>query len=230
MKIKNIALGDFVQVKKSLCHSEFKAKQVCEVIDIDPTDKCGFDVLIQGKNCLDWVNHKDLKKPEPQLKQLDQSVFDGLDEKWRFAAVDDDGRAYYFMKKPVIDQDDPCFIDGSTTRCKWIGEGYDASNWQNSLIERDIAKELLEVDLSSELTGSGLARAMLARGDKYVMCGVSDVSDLDAASNEYDDLMSDAVTDFDNKDGLFGTASMRWFYAVPINNQGEPLTASEAGL
>lgn len=76
-------------------------------------------------------------EPQPQLKQLDQSVFDGLDEKWRFAAVDDDGRAYYFMKKPVIDQDDPCFIDGSTTRCKWIGDDYDASNWQNSLIERD---------------------------------------------------------------------------------------------
>ena len=62
MKIENIALGDFVQVKKSMCHSEFKAKQLCEVIDIDLTDKHGFDVLIQGKNCLDWVNHKDLKK------------------------------------------------------------------------------------------------------------------------------------------------------------------------
>ena len=137
MKIKNIALGDFVQVKKSLCHSEFKAKQVCEVIDIDPTDKCGFDVLIQGKNCLDWVNHKDLKKPEPQLKQLNQSVFNNMHERWKFAAVDDDGRAYGFMKKPVIDQDDPCFIDEDTTRCKWIGDDYDASNWQNSLIERD---------------------------------------------------------------------------------------------
>lgn len=165
---------------------------------------------------------------EPQLKQLDQSVFDGLDEKWRFAVIQNNGFALICTKLP--------FVAFGGSSWDWngysdvVGKGYDASNWQNSLIERDTAKEVLEVDLSSELTGSELCKAMLARGDKYVMCGVSDVSDLDAASNEYDDLMSDAVTDFDNKDGLFGTASMRWNHAVPINNQGEPLTAAEAGL
>ena len=229
MKIKNIALGDFVQVKKSLCHSEFKAKQVCEVIDIDPTDKCGFDVLIQGKNCLDWVNHKDLKKPEPQLKQLNQSVFNNMHERWKFAAVDDDGRAYYFMKKPVIDQDDPCFIDGSTTRCKWIGEGYDASNWQNSLIERDIAKELLEVDLSSELTGSDYyysksVTERLENGQELVMCFVSNVSESDAMQERHVEVITSVDTEFNDSDG-YG-----WQYAIPINNQGEPLTAAEAGL
>ena len=31
---------------------------------------------------------------KPKLKQLDQSVFDGQDEKWRFAAVDADGKAH----------------------------------------------------------------------------------------------------------------------------------------
>lgn len=166
------------------------------------------------------------ENPEPQLKQLDQSVFDGLDEKWRFAAVDDDGRAYYFMKKPVIDQDDPCFIDGSTTRCKWIGDDYDASNWQNSLIESDTAKEILEVDLSSELTGSELCKAMLARGDKHVMCLVSDSSEHVAIQNE----ILGIVTGTNSKD-LFTTSSINaWMYVVPINNQGEPLTASEAGL
>lgn len=75
--------------------------------------------------------------PIPQLKVLDQSVFDGQDEKWRFAAVDKDGRAYAFTRKPEIDQDDPCFIDGDASKCKWIGDGYDATNWKDSLIERD---------------------------------------------------------------------------------------------
>lgn len=37
---------------------------------------------------------------KPQLKQLDQSIFNGLDEKWRFAAVVADGRAMYFNKRP----------------------------------------------------------------------------------------------------------------------------------
>lgn len=153
---------------------------------------------------------------EPKLKQLDQSVFDGLDEKWRFAAVDDDGRAYCFMKKPVIDQDDPCFIDGSTTRCKWIGEGYDTSNWQNSLIERDIAKELLEVDLSSELTGSELCRAMLEHGDNYIMCRVG--------------LIKEVVIINKFEDGWFYSQGVRHADPAPINNQGEPLTQAEAGL
>lgn len=193
--------------------------------------------LIRQVNCHheDIIRLEGVVEPELQLKQLDQSVFDGLDEKWRFAMVSSVGIPFVYDYKPtgkrVMFSDDATQQKIKAGKVMRIDEyGYDASNWQNSLIERDTAAELLEVDLSSELTGSELCKAMLARGDKYVMCGVSDVSDLDAASNEYDDLVSDSVTDFDNKDGLFGTASMRWFYAVPINNQGEPLTASEAGL
>ena len=156
MKIKNIAAGDFVQIKKSLCHSEFKAKQVCEVIDIDHTDKYGFDVLIQGKNCLDWVSHKDLKKP----------------------------------------------------------------------VERDIAKELLEVDLSSELTGSELCKAMLARGDYHVMCAVSDISESDAILS----CNSAVITSGEIRGAFTNSFDGLHEHAVPINNQGEPLTASEVGL
>ena len=166
---------------------------------------------------------------KPQLKQLDQSVFNGLDEKWRFAAVDLDGESWVYREQPKIDKGDDRW-SASNTPPNSIGTGYDTTDWQNSLIERDTAKELLEVDLSSELTGSELCKAMLARGDKYVMCGVSDVDDSDAANHESDDFLAEAVTDFDCKDELFGTTSMRWNYAVPINNQGEPLTASEFGL
>lgn len=168
------------------------------------------------------------KKTEPQLKQLDQSVFDGLDEKWRFAAVDDDGRAYAFMRKPVIDQDDPCFIDGDTTRCKWISEGYDASEWQNSLIERDIARELLEFDLSGELTGSDLARAMLERGDEYVVCLVSKVADSHAINHrEHTTLIEQWV----ERDGFYNYRSQDWGHAVPVNPAtNEPLTAKDVGL
>lgn len=154
MKIENIALGDSVQVKKSMCHSEFKAKQVCEVIDIDLTDKHGLDVLIQGKNCLDWVNHKDLKK----------------------------------------------------------------------YIERDTAAELLEVDLSSELTGSDLARALKNR-DEWVLVYVSDENDATAEFHQRPAIVTGATDD-----GRFKCGDTTWRYAVPINNQGEPLTAAEAGF
>lgn len=235
MKIENIALGDSVQVKKSLCHSEFKAKQVCEVIDIDHTDKHGFDVLIQGKNCLDWVNHKHLKKPEPQLKQLDQSVFNGLDEKWRFAMVSSVGIPFVYDYKPTGKRhflsDSAAQLMVNIGKVMRIDEyDYDTSNWQNSLIERDIAKELLEVDLSSELTGSELCRAMLARGDKCVLIRMGVRDDKQAK-----DIGRFAIATSIDESGRFNVMSDQQpigkvDFAVPINNQGEPLTASEVGL
>lgn len=95
------------------------------------------------------------KEPEPQPKKLDQSIFDGLDEKWRFAAVDKGGAVWVYSGKP--DRDCGYWFVKEPVGMS-IGYGYDASNWQNSLIERDTAKELAEVDLSSELTGSELCR------------------------------------------------------------------------
>lgn len=207
MKIKNIASGDFVQIKNSLCHSEFKAKQVCEVIDVDHTDKHGFDVLIQGKNCLDWVNHKHLKKPEPQFKQLDQSVFDGAYKIWRFASVDADGAGFRFAERPELTD---CFWRNvNCSRFDRLSQSgtYDTSDWQNSLIERDTAKEL---------TGSDLARAMFERGDNYIMCVVGTIKEV---------VIIDTF-----QDGYFYSKGVRYLNPKPINNQGEPLTASEAGL
>ncbi len=163
-------------------------------------------------------------EPEPQLKQLDQSVFDGLDEKWRFAAVDGcTGRAYVYEQKPHIMHIKRQYwrIDGGLQHI--VGDNYDTSNWQNSLIERDIAKELLEVDLSSELTGSDLARAMLARGDKYISGFGHHHSDALALQSKFADTVSKHTQ-------CFQSSQNAWDYFVPINNQGEPLTAAEAGL
>ena len=161
---------------------------------------------------------------EPQLKQLDQSVFNGLDEKWRFAAVDADGSANGFDVRVYprggdkyglfAYADDYANSDDNSIR---LGEGYDASNWQNSLIERDTAKEL---------TGSELCKAMLGRGDKFVVCKLADTSEADAISNS----MAKLVTEYDGDGFYHELADSYWYFAVPINNQGEPLTASEVGL
>lgn len=166
-------------------------------------------------------------QPEPQLKQLDQSVFKNMHERWRFAAIDADGSAHRFNK--LVDFFRGEFVyegdDSKEFKFSLIGKGYDASNWQNSLIERDTAKELQEVDLSSELTGSELCKAMLARGDKWVVCRLADTSDKDALNNGRPVLVTKFDGDFYHKE-----ADQYWKYAVPINNQGEPLTASEVGL
>lgn len=140
---------------------------------------------------------------EPKLKTLDQSVFDGLDEKWRFAAVDKNGKAFLFSRKPTANNTE--WYAGSIADYEIIGTGYDDTNWQNSLIERE----------SKELTGSDLCRAMLARGDKFVMCQTA--SGADVISGTYED-------------GFFVSTSNEYEEVTPINNMGKPLTAKEVGL
>lgn len=90
---------------------------------------------------------------------------------------------------------------------------------QDSLIERD----------KVELTGSDYyysksATERLENGQKLVMCFVSNVSESDAMDEGRIEVITSVDTEFNDTDG-YG-----WQYAIPINNQGEPLTAAEAGL
>lgn len=147
-----------------------------------------------------------------KFKKLDQSIFNDEPPHLRWAAIEEDGSVYLFAKKPFIDL---CKWAAGTDEVEvYIGTEYDASNWQNSLIER-----------KAELTGSDLCRAMLARGDKFVLCKGSEISDIDAIKTDWACVATHATDDggFDASDFLFE-------FLVPINNQGEPLTAKEVGL
>lgn len=73
-----------------------------------------------------------------------------------------------------------------------------------------------------ELTGSDLCRAMLERGDKIVTCTVKNYED------ELDSY--DAIIAVSSNGKYYESTSNLWSFAVPINNQGEPLTQQEAGL
>ena len=149
----------------------------------------------------------------PNLKQLDQSVFDGLDSKWKYAAVDLDGESWVYREQPKIDKGDDRW-SASNTPPNSIGTGYDASNWRNSLIRRDTARKL---------TGSELCRAMLERGDKYVMCLVNNCGLYNTLQDEPSIVIHHCENGFYVRDSYYE-------YAMPVNNQGEPLTASEVGL
>ena len=188
--------------------SKITKKQLQRDIYNLATELTNLKIELSENNVID-INSK------PQLKQLDQSVFDGLDEKWRFAAINKAGRL--MLSRSTMASDEKYWHSYFAGDLYGKDTGYDASNWQNSLIERDdTAKELLEVNLSSELTGSDLARAMLARGDNYIMCVVGTIKEV---------VIIDTF-----QDGYFYSKGVRYLNPKPINNQGEPLTAAEAGL
>ena len=216
MKIKNIAVGSYIQSKKD--SKQLIAGHCYQVAEKDVSDKTVrlFSVDDSFDDSL-WFCVSDFRKPRPQLKQLDQSIFDGLDEKWRFAAVDSDGAAFAFVSEPTRHG----IFWGNSNQSQFTrrsGKGaYDASDWQNSLIERDIAKEL---------TGSELCRAMIIGDRDWVLAYVSNESDATALFHKN----AIVVTDFDLSEDAFYCRGENFAYAVPINNKGEPLTASEAGL
>nr|WP_313974071.1 hypothetical protein [uncultured Psychrobacter sp.] len=202
--------------------SKVTKKQLQQSVDLlNKENSSQHDYLMRIKRALKSIDidilSAEFDEPKPQLKQLDQSVFDGLDEKWRFAAVDGcTGRAYVYEQKPhFFHGKDYWRIHEGLQRI--IGHDYDTSNWQNSLIERDIAKEL---------TGSELCKAMIIGDRDWVLAYVSNENDATALFHKN----AMVVTDFDLSEDAFYCRGENFAYAVPINNQGEPLTASEVGL
>lgn len=153
-----------------------------------------------------------LDRKEPKLKQLDQSVFDGLDAKWRFAAVDKCGEVWLSTHKTQPSVSGTHLSPEPRADSKHIKGAYDASNWQNSLIER------------KELTGSDLCRAMLERGDKHLMCFIGDTSEPATIARGSARIVIGIRKD------RFETDNTAWKVAIPINSQGEPLTQSDVGL
>ena len=152
---------------------------------------------------------------KPQLKQLDQSDFDHpyVDDRFKYVALNADGQAVFFESKPVISNCLDIWVVHTGSVMPML-KGYDASNWQDSLIERE----------SKELTGSDLARAMINKND-WVLAYVSDENDATAEFHQRPAIVTGATID-----GRFKCGEITWRFAVPINNKGEPLTASEVGL
>ena len=69
--------------------------------------------------------------------------------------------------------------------------------------------------LINEATGSDLARAMLARGDKKVWCAVSDDNDAEAMEGLSINEFTDFVTSY-SETGFFCASGVEWAFAVPI--------------
>ena len=84
--------------------------------------------------------------PEPELKQLDQWVFEGQDEKWISAAVDRDGEAFLYSVRSVMLQrprrDDCEWNAESLGEWKLLEGKFDARYWRDSNIDRQLVNDV----------------------------------------------------------------------------------------
>ena len=80
----------------------------------------------------------------PEPIKLTQAVFDGLPPEYLWAAVDECGAMAAYVAEPsVMDSGDQFTVAGG--HYIFVGYGYDASDWQDSLIEREPSvAEILE--------------------------------------------------------------------------------------
>ena len=102
-----------------------------------------FKSIPENFDSSDW-EHSLIERPQKELPKLTKEVFNRPDcPDWaQYAVLDKRGMAYYTQYKPVAAKDDVALdwlVDGSYR--KMSEEHFDASDWQNSLIERP-AKEL----------------------------------------------------------------------------------------
>jgi len=99
-----------------------------------------FDVKNQEWSCIGGKPNFDLIE---RSKTLTQAVFDGLPVEYQWAAVDRDGDCFVFG---VIPEE----LEGYGWGCEhgtlshYIGEDFNTTNWQNSLIERQDVSSRVE--------------------------------------------------------------------------------------
>ena len=94
------------------------------------------------------------------LKKLDHSVLAGLPPEYKFAAVDPNGRAFAYEQRPYVRIIFGFSFDGMF---HLIPGNFDATDWQNSLIERkEITEDALRQTTPEEVTA---AKKSLRLGD-----------------------------------------------------------------
>lgn len=79
------------------------------------------------------------------MKKTTQQVFIGQPDEWKYAAVNKDGSVWLYKVKPSVSWSDPVrFVTNRIGRR--LGLGYDATDWENSAIERDFSLHTISLN------------------------------------------------------------------------------------
>ena len=86
------------------------------------------------------------------LKKLTQAVFEGLPSEYRWAAISETGLVFAYSKKPnLVETADRLYWTVGLSECKkFINEGFNTTDWQNSLIERLDVPKAADIDWSRQ--------------------------------------------------------------------------------
>lgn len=227
MKLKNIKVGDLIEAKCDFPIKGIEKGEQLVVARKETDDYIGYLSLMlrqQGApKCLtSWFDHRDFRKPRKEKSETQIAVgdkFKVVKGTVSYNVVEGDILTVTMLRKSPIGSYTHEINGTSGSWGAWVNE--------DGVFGMHDIGVILEPFEEVELTGSDLCRAMLARGDKFVFCFVSDSSEDKAVANQ----ISHAVTSFNVQKANFITRGFPWKYAVPVNARtGEPLTQQEAGL
>jgi hypothetical protein len=102
-----------------------------------------------GYDTTDWQNSL-IERPK---KRLTQAVFEGLPSEYRWAGVEASGKAYACICE-LIPKQTWLFSKDAKSAIRFVGDGYDTTNWQNSLIERQDVLTAADIDWSKAPEGA----------------------------------------------------------------------------
>lgn len=202
MKLKNIKVGDTLEVKSSIVDEPLNDKlspdMLCEVTYVEPAGYCGsLTVRVTFDDDVDWVNHRHLRKPRTKVSVGDEFIVTK-------SSVTAEG-LNVGCKRVVLSVRD----DGDSI----LDEGYFMTAHKDGTFELCGIDVFLEkIDKSRQLTGSDITRKMLADGETSILYYVSDTSDDQAVKGR----ITKNIADY--KDGWFRAEAsiFPWRYAVPV--------------
>ena len=202
MKLKNIKVGDTLEVKSSITDESLndclKPDMLCEVTYVEPPQYDGeltVRVAFDGDN-VEWVNHRHLRKPRTKVSVGDEFIVTK-------SSVADETLNVGCKRivRSVFDDGDPVLDNGYVMTAR--------KNGTFELYGIDVFLE--KVDKPIQLTGSDLTRKMLADGETSILCHVSDTGEGKAVLG----LITKNIIGY--KDGWFITDGiLPWRYAVPV--------------
>ena len=136
--------------------------------DYDPSKKSYY--IGMGYDTTDWKNSL-LSRETPEQTQFKTELnWAHIPQVFNYAAVDKDGSAWAFQQKPVVNEQYENWVTNIPEYLFQIGEGFDPSDWQDSLVSRETAEQ--KPKLKKKLTMGHIPRgysyaAVNANGRAY---------------------------------------------------------------